>query len=205
MKIAVLISGRGSNLKAMIEDSKRFMCPYEIALVIADKNCDGLNYAYMENIPVRIVNYAEFNSKESAENKIDGHLYQYDVDLVVLAGFMKLFTPYLITRWYGRIINIHPSLLPSFRGLNTHERAIKTGVKFHGVTVHYVDEGTDTGPIIAQRCVPVWPIYTPNTLADRVLEEEHELLPTVIRMIALNKIALKNNKVVYYNIEDGNV
>lgn len=205
MKISVLISGRGSNLKAIIEDSKKIRCPYKIEVVIADNDCPGLVYAKDENIPVRIVNYKHHFSRENAEGIIDGILNLFNVNLVVLAGFMKLLTPYLISRWDNKIINIHPSLLPMFPGLHTHKRALETGVKFHGVTVHFVDEGMDSGPIIAQRCIPVWPIYNAETLGKRVLEEEHELLPTVIRMIALNKIAVVDKKVVYYGNENGNV
>lgn len=205
MKIAVLISGRGSNLKSIIDDSKRTFCPYKIEVVIADKNCEGLNYAYAENIPVRIVNYKGYTSREEAESQINITCNSFEVDLIVLAGYMKVLTPYLVNLWTNKIVNIHPALLPSFPGLHTHERALEAGVKFHGVTVHFVDEGTDTGPIIAQRCVPVWPTDDEDTLASRVLVEEHDLFPRVIRKIALNQVACVNSKVVHYDNDDGNI
>ena len=200
MKIAVLISGRGSNLRSIINDSKQPNCPYTIAVVIANKECPGLRYADEINIPIRVISYKGHARRDTAEGIIDGVLNMFGVDLVVLAGFMKVLTPYLVSRWKNRIINIHPALLPSFPGLHTHEQALNAGVKFHGVTVHFVDEGTDTGPIIAQRCVPVWPSYDADALATRVLEEEHEILPTVLRMIADNKISVVNGKVCYEKI-----
>lgn len=183
MRIAVLISGRGSNLKAIIEDTKKEGCPYLIELVIADKKCDGLRYASEEEIPTSIIDYSAFADRKSAEKVINDLLNMKNIELVVLAGYMKLLTPYLVNRWKNRIINIHPALLPSFPGLNTHERAIQAGVKYHGVTVHFVDEGIDSGPIIDQLVVPVFRDDTPDLLASRVLVEEHKLLPDVIRRL----------------------
>ncbi len=202
MKVAVLISGRGSNLKAIIEDTKKQPCPYTVNVVISDKECPGLAYAREEKIPLSVVNYKIHANKQEAEKSIDNILNMFDAELVVLAGFMKILSPHLIRIWKGKIINIHPSLLPAFPGLHTHERAIEAGVKFHGCTVHFVDSGVDTGPIIAQRCIPVWPRYTAGELADEVLKEEHEILPKVIRMFANNRVKLVNNKVAYYNSTD---
>ncbi|NJO61519.1 MAG: phosphoribosylglycinamide formyltransferase [Richelia sp. RM2_1_2] len=204
-KLAVLISGRGSNLKSIINESKKPNCLYIINVVIADNDCIGLQYAKDENIPIRIVNYNSVPSREHAEGIIDGVLQLYDIDLVVLAGYMKLLTSYIVSRWKDKIINIHPALSPAFTGLHTHERAIERGVKYHGCTVHYVDAGMDTGPIIAQRVVPVLTSDTASTLANKVLEQEHQILPLVIEGIASGDILIIDNEVIYRNNTLGNL
>lgn len=192
MKVAVLISGRGSNLEKIIEHAEAEKL-YEICVVIANKNCLGIDLAIKNNIPYRIVPYADLPSKEHAEIAIHGTLDLYGAELIVLAGFMKVLTPLLVNKWYGKIINIHPSLLPAFTGLNTHQRAIERGVKYHGCTVHYVDAGLDTGPIIAQKAVDVYPTDDVDMLTHRVLEQEHIILPKVIKDIALGNVWLDIN------------
>lgn len=203
LKIAVLISGRGSNLKAIMDDSKKDKCPYSISVVIADSSCPGLQYAREENIPTYIVNYKDYNSRKDAEVKIHNILTCFDVGLVVLAGYMKLLTSYLITHWENKIINIHPALLPAFPGLHTHERALERGVLFHGCTVHFVDSGMDTGPIILQRVIAVLPIDNAETLADRVLRQEHMALPYVIRRFAADELHVVDKKVIKDYQEQG--
>lgn len=188
MKVAVLISGRGSNLKSIIDDSRIKGCPYTISTVMSDKICAGLFHAEQCNIPTYVIEYLPKKPKQFAEETIDLILRLHGIDLVVLAGYMRIISPFLVDKWDKKIINIHPSLLPNFPGLDTHKRAIESGVELHGCTVHYVDQGMDTGPIIEQQTVPVLPTDTPETLASRVLKEEHILLPRVIR-----NIALKNN------------
>ena len=188
-KIAILISGRGSNMRALIEAAQKKDFPAKIALVASNKpQAAGLNYAQQHDIPTAIVDHRRFEDRESFEQALDEVLRNASIDLICLAGFMRVLTPWFITRWQGHLINIHPALLPSYKGLNTHERALADGVKIHGCTVHHVVPEVDAGPIIAQAGVPVLSDDTPETLGARVLAAEHRLYPLALLKFLTNKI-----------------
>lgn len=183
--LAVLISGRGSNLQSIIDACRIDEFPAEIKVVISNiPDAYGLVRAQNANIPTRIVSHKDYTTKSDFEQKILDILGEFSVDLVCLAGFMRIISPVLITPWEGRIINIHPSLLPKHKGLHTHERAIAAGDSESGCTIHYVTPGVDEGEIILQRAVPIRPDDTPDTLAARVLEQEHIAYPDAIRRMA---------------------
>jgi phosphoribosylglycinamide formyltransferase-1 len=185
-RVAVLISGRGSNMTALIEAAKAKDYPAEIALVVSNRpEAAGLAAARAEGVATAVVDHAPFGEdREAFERALDGELNAHRIDLVCLAGFMRLLTPWFVTRWSGRMLNIHPSLLPQFKGLHTHRRALEAGVKKHGATVHFVVAEMDTGPIVAQDSVTVRDGDTEATLAQRVLEVEHRLYPRALRAVA---------------------
>ena len=159
--------------------------PAEIMLVLSNRpNALGINVAKKAGIATEIVDHKDFESREDFDAAILKRLENYNIDLIVLAGFMRILTPAFVEQWPEQIINIHPSLLPDYKGLNTHERAIKDGKKEAGCTVHYVIPELDSGPIILQRHVPIIEGDTPETLAERVLEQEHQIYPEAIRQIA---------------------
>jgi phosphoribosylglycinamide formyltransferase-1 len=181
-RVAVLISGRGSNMKALIEAAKAPDYPAEIVLVLSNKpEAAGLDVARAARIPVAVV--AE-TKRTDMEASIKRHLAAAEVDLVALAGFMRILSPEFVRQWDHRIINIHPSLLPAYPGLDTHARALFAGETRHGCTVHFVTAGIDEGPVIAQAEVPIYSSDTPETLAERVLMEEHRLYPKALAMVA---------------------
>lgn len=183
--LAVLISGRGSNLQSIIDACRIDCFPAEIKVVISNiSDAYGLIRAKNVNIPTRVISHKDFSTKAEFEQAILNVLDESKVDLVCLAGFMRLLSPTLLTPWEGRIINIHPSLLPKHKGLHTHERAIESGDTESGCTIHYVTVGMDEGEIILQKSVPVLPDDTPDTLAARVLIEEHKAYPEAIRLMA---------------------
>jgi len=185
-RVAVLISGRGSNMAALIEAAKANDYPAEIALVVSNRpDAAGLARAASAGIATAIVDHTLFGEDRAAfERALDATLQSYRIDLVCLAGFMRLLTPWLVRRWSGRMLNIHPALLPQFKGLDTHRRALAAGVKRHGATVHFVVAETDSGPIVAQDWVPVHEGDTEETLAQRVLEVEHRIYPLALRALA---------------------
>jgi phosphoribosylglycinamide formyltransferase-1 len=185
-RVAVLISGRGSNMQALIEAAKADDYPAQIVLVLSNRSeAPGLARARQAGIATVVVDHRPFGAdREAFEKKLDEALRQYQVELICLAGFMRLLTAWFIGRWRGRILNIHPALLPQFRGLDTHRRALEAGVKQHGATVHFVVEDTDAGPIISQQSVPVRAGDTEAALAARVLEVEHRLYPEALRKVA---------------------
>jgi phosphoribosylglycinamide formyltransferase-1 len=185
-RVAVLISGRGSNMVALIEAAKDPNFPAEIALVLSNRSdAPGLVRARADGIATAVVDHMTFGKdREAFERAVQAMLEDHRVDLVCLAGFMRLLTPWLVRRWEGRLINIHPALLPAFKGLHTHERVLAAGEKTHGATVHFVVAEMDSGPIIAQGKVPVHDDDTPDTLAARVLEEEHRLYPLALKLVA---------------------
>jgi phosphoribosylglycinamide formyltransferase-1 len=195
LKIGVLISGRGSNLQSLVNDIQ-YGAPYEIACVLANKDCAGLQIAKDNKIPYAVVRYKDHDSKESAESMLDTYLRMFNVQLVVLAGFMRVLSPTFVSKWPDKVINIHPSLLPSFPGLHVHEQAISYGVKYSGCTVHFVTPKLDDGPIIGQSVVPVLDTDTVESLATRILVEEHMLLPKCIRLIANDQIETIENRVL---------
>jgi phosphoribosylglycinamide formyltransferase-1 len=191
-RVAVLISGRGSNLLSLIEAASDPTYPAEIALVLSNRaDAAGLARARTHGITTAVVDHAAFGKeREAFERALQAVLDQHRIDIVCLAGFMRLFTPWLVRRWEGRMLNIHPALLPAFKGLHTHERALAAGAKEHGATVHFVVPEMDAGPIIAQGRVAVADDDTADTLAARVLAEEHRLYPHALKLVALGQVTL---------------
>jgi phosphoribosylglycinamide formyltransferase-1 len=189
-RVAVLISGRGSNMMALIEAAKARDYPAEIALVASNRpDAQGLARAHEQGVVTAIVDHTAFgDDRESFERALDGELQAHRIDLVCLAGFMRLLTPWLVARWSGRMLNIHPALLPEFKGLHTHRRALEAGAKHHGATVHFVAAEMDSGPIILQEAVPVLDGDTEETLSRRVLEAEHRIYPEALRRVAEGQI-----------------
>jgi phosphoribosylglycinamide formyltransferase 1 len=185
-RVAVLISGRGSNMMALIEAAKAKDYPAEIVLVLSNlPEAAGLVLARDAGVATAVLDHRPFGEhREAFERALDDELRKYRVELICLAGFMRLLTSWFIGRWSGRIINIHPALLPEFKGLNTHRRALEAGVKRHGATVHFVVEETDAGPIILQRSVAVLEGDTEAALAGRVLAIEHQIYPEALRLVA---------------------
>jgi len=184
-RTAVLISGRGSNLAALIAASNAADYPAEIALVLADNpDAAGLARARQAKITTSTVDRRSFKSKEDFEARVDSTLRKARIELICLAGFMRLLSPDFVEAWRDRIINIHPSLLPLFPGLDTHARALAAGIRIHGATVHFVRAEMDSGPIIAQGAVPVLADDTPARLAERVLKVEHRVYPLALGLVA---------------------
>ena len=185
-RVAVLISGRGSNMASLIEAANAADYPAEIALVISNRpDAAGLALAGKTGVPTAVVDHARFGKdREAFERALQAVLDEHRIELICLAGFMRLLTPWFVERWSGRMLNIHPALLPAFKGLNTHERALAAGAKTHGATVHFVVPDMDSGPIIAQAEVPVLANDTPETLAQRVLAVEHRIYPEALRRVA---------------------
>jgi phosphoribosylglycinamide formyltransferase-1 len=192
-RVAILISGRGSNMAALIDAAKAPDYPAEIVLVVSNRpDALGLVHAREAGIATALVDHRAFGAdREGFERAIDAALNDHRIDLVCLAGFMRLFTPWFVTRWSGRMLNIHPALLPEFKGLHTHRRALEAGAKRHGATVHFVAAEMDSGPIIVQEAVPVLDGDTEATLSRRVLEAEHRIYPEALRRVAEGRIALK--------------
>jgi phosphoribosylglycinamide formyltransferase 1 len=191
-RVAVLISGRGSNMAALIEAAKTPDYPAEIALVVSNRpEASGLARAEAAGIATAIIDHEPFGEDRLAfERALDAQLQAYRIDLVCLAGFMRLLTPWFVSRWSGRLLNIHPALLPQFKGLHTHRRALEAGVKRHGATVHFVVPEMDSGPIVVQDSVPVVAGDTEKTLAERVLEVEHRIYPQALRLVAEGRVTL---------------
>ena len=189
-RVAVLISGRGSNMAALIEAAKAQDYPAAIVLVVSNRpDALGLTRAREAGIATAIVDHRPFGEdREAFERALDAELKAHRIDIVCLAGFMRLLTPWFVTRWSGRLLNIHPALLPQFKGLHTHRRALQAGVKRHGATVHFVVPETDSGPVILQDSVPVFDGDTEATLAARVLEVEHRIYPEALRRVAEGRV-----------------
>lgn len=195
-KIGVLVSGRGSNLQAIMDKIADGCLPLEIAVVISDKaDAYALERAAKAGIKTVVVARKECASKDEFEDKITAALAAEGCELVVLAGFMRILSGGFVNKWHHKIVNIHPALLPSFPGLHGQGQAVAYGVKFSGCTVHFVDEGTDSGPIILQKVVPVLDDDTEDTLADRILVQEHIALPEALKLWAENKLEINGRKV----------
>lgn len=189
LNIAVLISGRGSNLQALIDATRQADFPARILCVISNKpDAAGLERAAAAGIPALAINHRDYKDRQAFEQVLDAKLNECGAQLVCLAGFMRLLTPWFVERWHDRLINIHPSLLPAFPGLDTHKKAIEYGVKFAGCTVHFTRAEMDHGPIIVQAAVPVLPDDTEAALAARVLEAEHRIYPLAVRLIAEGRV-----------------
>ncbi|HYG85867.1 MAG TPA: phosphoribosylglycinamide formyltransferase [Azospirillum sp.] len=198
LRLGVLVSGRGSNLQALIDAAADPAFPAEIALVLSNKaDAYGIERAAKAGIETAVVSHRDFPGDKAAfEAAMDAELRAAGVELVCLAGFMRILSPWFVEQWHDRLINIHPSLLPSFRGLDTHERALEAGVRFHGCTVHYVRPEMDVGPIIVQAAVPVLADDDSHTLADRVLAAEHRIYPLAVRLIAEGRVRVMDERVV---------
>lgn len=195
-KIGVLVSGRGSNLQAIMDRIADGYLPLEIAVVISDKpDAFALERAQKADIKTVAVERKACASKEEFEAKINAALEAECCELVVLAGFMRILSADFVNKWQHKIINIHPALLPSFPGLHGQKQAVDYGVKFSGCTVHFVDAGTDSGPIILQKVVPVMDDDTEDTLADRILVQEHIAMPEALKLWAEGKLTIEGRKV----------
>lgn len=196
-KLAVLISGRGSNLQSLIDACAESDYPAEIALVLSNAaGVQGLERAARAGIPTAVISHKDFPDRPAFENAIHKRIAEAGPDLLCLAGFMRILTDGFIARWPDRLINIHPSLLPAFRGLHTHERVLEAGTRFAGCTIHFVRPAMDDGPIIVQAAVPVRPDDTPDTLAARVLEQEHRIYPLAVRLICEGRVRVVDERVV---------
>src|SRR5450755_3264063 len=195
-RVAVLISGRGSNMAALIEAAKEASFPAAIVLVLSNRPAaTGLGLARTSSIATAVVDHATYGEdREAFERKMQEMLEAHRVELICLAGFMRLLTPSFVRRWQGRMINIHPALLPAFKGLDTHQRALAAGVKIHGASVHFVVPDMDAGPIIAQGAVGVLEHDTAATLADRVLAVEHLIYPAALALLAAGRIAMVDGR-----------
>lgn len=196
-RVAALISGRGSNMLSLMAAARAGDYPAEIALVFSNKpDAPGLATAKEAGIATASLRHKDFASREDFERAMQDILLKHDIDLVCLAGFMRLLTPWFVEQWMGRMINIHPAILPSYKGLHTHERALADGVKLHGATVHFVVPEMDAGPIIAQAAVPVVDGDTPETLGARVLTQEHIIYPLALKLVASGQAKLVDGKVL---------
>jgi phosphoribosylglycinamide formyltransferase-1 len=184
-RTAVLISGRGSNMMALVEAARDPAYPAEIACVVSNRaDAKGLDFAAAHGIPARVIDHKAYATREAFEAALDGYLRSMQAEIIALAGFMRVLTAGFIAGWEGRMINIHPSLLPAYKGLHTHERALADGASVHGCSVHLVTPELDGGPVLMQAEVPVLPGDTPESLAARVLIEEHKLYPRALAMLA---------------------
>ncbi len=189
LKVAVMISGRGSNMGSLARAAMDPEYPVEIVLVLSNKpHAEGLDLAQQHGLPIRVVDQSAFDSRGEHELGITQALQEAGAELICMAGYMRILEDAFVNEWRGRLINIHPSLLPSFIGLETHARALERGVRIHGCSVHFVTNELDAGPIVAQAAVAVEPGDDKNNLAARVLEAEHELYPQALKLIADGKI-----------------
>ncbi len=196
LKVGVLISGRGSNMAALVEAARDPAFPAEVCCVIANRpDAKGLDFAREHGIAALLIDHKSYASKAEFETAVTDALVSHGVEFVCLAGFMRIVSPVFIERWHNRLINIHPSLLPSYKGLHTHERALADGVKLAGCTVHFVRAEMDVGPIVAQAAVPVLTGDTPDSLAARTLTAEHRLYPLALRLIAEGKATVNGETV----------
>lgn len=195
-RVAILISGRGSNMVALIEAAKDPGYPAEIALVISNEPAaDGLKRAAGAGVATEVIDHRRFGKdREAFERALHDTLRARGIEIVCLAGFMRLLTPWFVGQWQGRLINIHPALLPAFKGLDTHARALQAGVKEHGATVHFVVPEMDSGPIIVQRAVPVLANDSEATLAARVLDVEHQIYPQALRLLAEDRLTIEGHR-----------
>ena len=190
-RTAILISGRGSNMEALLRAMAAPDFPAEAVLVFSNKaDAAGLAIARAAGVETAALSHRDYPSREAFDRAVDALLVEREVELVCLAGFMRVVSPWFCERWLGRMISIHPALLPAFKGLDTHARALEAGVAVHGATVHFVVPELDAGPIIAQGTVPVLDGDTPDTLGARVLEQEHLIYPRALAMVASGAVRL---------------
>lgn len=202
LKLGILASGRGSNLQSIIDNIKSGKLEAEIKIIISDHHNSGaLIRAEKYNIDGYFINPDIFRTKQEFEEAMINQLIKYEVELVIMAGFMRILSPYFLRYYPERVMNIHPSLLPAFPGLNAQQQALEYGVKISGCTVHFVDEGMDTGPVIIQAAVPVKEDDTEETLSKRILEQEHIIYPEAIRLFARNRLEIRPGRVKIINKE----
>lgn len=184
-KVAVLISGRGSNMSALIDASKQADYPAEISLVISNRpTAKGIEIAQSHGITAFAIDHTEFETRDAFEQKLHNELVSHNIEIIACAGFMRILTASFTQKWQGRMINIHPSLLPKYKGLNTHQRALDAGDTEHGCTVHYMSAELDSGPVVMQAKVPVLEGDTADDLAARILVKEHEIFPLSLAKVA---------------------
>ena len=197
MRTAVLISGRGSNMMALMAASRKSDAGFDISLVISNRaEAKGLAYAEARGVETATIDHRRCADRQAFEVAIDRTLRQADIEMVCLAGFMRILSPWFVERWWNKLMNIHPSLLPAFKGLDTHERALATGVRVHGCTVHLVRPALDNGPILVQGVVPVRQDDTEDTLAERVLAIEHQCYPLALQFMASGKATIEGDRVI---------
>lgn len=195
MPVVILISGSGSNLQAIIDANQAGNCPINIRAVISNRpDVKGLERASAAGIETVVIDHKQFDSREAFDQELINRIDAYQPSLLVLAGFMRILTHQFVEHYAGRLLNIHPALLPDFPGLNTHERALESGVEQHGASVHFVTTEVDGGPIVLQAAVPIKSDDIAETLAARVLKQEHEIYPLVIKWYAENRLVLDNKK-----------
>lgn len=191
MQLGILISGRGSNMTALLEACAAEDFPASVALVLSNRaDAAGLTRAQEAGVATAVIPHGDFEDREPFDRAVDAALREAGVELVCLAGFMRLLSPWFVNAWADRLVNIHPSLLPAFKGLHTHERALDAGVRIAGCTVHMVRADMDDGPILGQAAVPVLPSDTPESLAARVLAAEHQLYPAMVRLLAEGRVRI---------------
>jgi phosphoribosylglycinamide formyltransferase-1 len=194
--IVILISGRGSNMQAIVRAASTEKWPARIAAVISNRaDAGGLVFAAEQQIATAVVSNRDYPSRDAFDDALQAEIDRHAPDLVVLAGFMRILTAPFVEHYAGRMLNIHPSLLPSFPGLGTHRQALMAGVKVHGATVHFVTPNLDHGPIVAQAAVPVLPDDTECALSDRVLEQEHVIYPRAVRWFVEDRLSIDNGLV----------
>ena len=202
IRIAVLASGRGTNLQAIIDGCREGEIPGEVVVVISDReNAYALERARKAGIEALHINPKDFPSREAFDEKVAEEIEKRKVDLICLAGYMRILTPPFVRKFYLKIMNIHPALLPSFPGLHGQKQAVDYGVRFSGCTVHFVDEGVDTGPVIIQAVVPVYPDDTEETLAERILRYEHVIYRKAVKFFAEGKIRVEGRKVYIEGVQ----
>lgn len=195
IRLGVLVSGSGTNLQSILDTQDAIEA--RVAVVISNvADAYALKRAQAKGVPTRILSHKEFPDREAFDRELVRILHAYEVDLVCLAGFMRILTPTFLRAFSGRVMNIHPALLPAFPGLDVRQAAIDHGVRFSGCTVHFVDEGVDTGPIIIQAVVPVYPDDTEAELKDRILRQEHKIYPRAIHLFAQQRIEVRGRKVL---------
>lgn len=195
-RVAILISGRGSNMAALIEAAKDKSYPAEIVLVVSNiADAGGLAVARANGIATETIEHKTFGKdREAFERALQALLEKNRIEIVCLAGFMRLLTPWFVAQWQGKLLNVHPALLPSFKGLDTHERAIEAGVRIHGATVHFVVPEVDSGPIVAQAAVPVADGDTADSLAARVIKLEHRIYPLALKLVAEGRVRIEGGR-----------
>lgn len=206
-RVAVLISGRGSNMASLVEAARDANYPAEIVLVVSNRpQAQGIAYARNAGIATTVIDHTDYGkNREAFEHALQAVLEGAGIEIVCLAGFMRLLTPWFIERWEGRMLNIHPALLPNFKGLHTHEQALSAGAKAHGATVHFVTADMDAGPIVCQAAVPVLEDDTAETLAARVLTVEHKIYPLALAWLAEGSLRVADGKCIIDNarVPDG--
>ncbi|MER9757554.1 phosphoribosylglycinamide formyltransferase [Mesorhizobium sp. M0166] len=202
-RTVVLISGRGSNMTALIAAASNPAYPAEIVGVVSDRaNAAGLGIAAARGIATRVISRSDHATKQAHDEAIDAALVSFSAEIVALAGYMRILGARFVEKWQGRMVNIHPALLPAFKGLDTHARAIRAGLRIHGCTVHFVTLDMDDGPIIAQAAVPVMVGDNEDTLAARVLKAEHQLYPLALGLVAEGKARMEGGRTVFSRFAD---